>query len=108
MKKMIIILSLLMFSCATSRMGIEITKEQLSFLEMGVTTYDQVITKLGAPTTFSINAASGNKVIMYTYGEARGNLISGFKSKGSSVLLRFDSNGVLVDYTTSSSQGVTN
>lgn len=97
--------------CASS--GVNVTAEQVSSLEKGKTTYQEVVAKLGPPTTIS-QSSDGTMMAAYTYSAYEtspatfipyvGMFAGGGTARARTVLMRFDSSGVLADYTASDSQ----
>lgn len=108
MKKIISTAALVsLFGCASH--GVMVDQNQLSGFKRGETTEQEVIAKLGRPTTTSNH--NGNRVLIYSgaYAQARpasfipivGPLVGGTDVRASSVVLRFDSTGKLSDITSS-------
>lgn len=106
MKAMIAALLLIVLSgCAT--VGKEVTQEQVKGFKKGETTMEEVVSKLGSPTSSGVDA-SGRTVISYVFVHAQaraatfvplvGPLIGGADSRSSAVSFTFGPNGVLLDY----------
>ena len=110
MKKIVLVLSLFAAGCVA--MGTQIQEKQLSKLEKGKTTMQEVVANLGQPSTNTYNS-DGTRTIAYMYMEAQtrpetfipfiGGLIGGADSRSNVVTLRFDKNGTLLDYSSSTS-----
>ena len=106
MKRMIAALATIaMMGCVA--MGTQVQEKQLSKLEKGKTTMQEVVASLGQPSTNTYNS-DGTRTIAYMYMEAQtrpetfipfiGGLIGGADSRSNVVTLRFDKNGTLLDY----------
>ena len=93
--------------------GKEITQDQLAGFKAGETTPDQVIAKLGAPTS-NTSSADGRRSMgyMFAHSQARpgsfvpiiGPLIGGADSRSSHVVFMFGPDGKLINYLSSQSQ----
>ena len=91
--------------CATS--GKEVTQEQMAQFHRGTTTVQDVIGKLGAPTS-SMITADGKRMLMYSFAHVQmraasmipivGIFAGGADMRTSYVTFTFDSSGKLVDY----------
>ncbi len=103
-------ISLVFITCvlaACSSSGVQISQEQVSRFEKGVTTYDNVVQALGQPTQKTIDS-DGNIEITYNYTEAKmrpesmipliGGFVGGTDVKVDSTTITFDSNKVMKDY----------
>jgi outer membrane protein assembly factor BamE (lipoprotein component of BamABCDE complex) len=98
-------------SCAS--VGKEVTQDQLVEFKKGETTINEVVAKLGTPTSSSVTA-SGQRTISYVFAHAQarpgsfvpivGPLIGGTDSRSSMVILMFDADGKLLNYNASQSQ----
>jgi hypothetical protein len=103
-------LALMLSACMAS--GVRVTPEQAAKFERGKTTYTEVITALGPPTTQMLGA-DGARTVIYGYSEAHprpasfipiiGPLVGGADSRTNVVMLRFDAGGVLQDWQASES-----
>lgn len=92
-------------SCVST--GVQVKEDQLTAFEKGRTTISDVTQTLGAPTTNMVQP-DGSRVLVYTYVKAQarpesyipilGAFVGGADSKSSSVAIRFDARGVLIDY----------
>ena len=101
---------LYMTGCGAS--GVQIKPEQLSDFKKGVTTESEVISKLGSPTSRSINA-DGSHLLMYNYlaYQARpetlipvvGPLVGGADVQSSMVWFQFSPDGKLANYSANES-----
>ena len=98
-------LALTLGGCATS--GTKINDAQMATIEKGKTTYDELVARLGTPTTLTA-LEDGSRVATYAY--AKGNsaalvpvvglFAGGFKVDGITRTFIFDQSGVLKDYST--------
>lgn len=105
----IMAVAVLIASCAAS--GVQVTEQQAQSFQVGKSTYADVVTGLGEPTTNTVSS-SGTRVAVYSYAAVQsrpqnfipyiGPLVSGYDTKSSAVAFTFDSRGVLTN--TSSSQ----
>lgn len=105
MRAVVIAAMLALGGCMTS--GTQLSETQLATIEKGKTTYDEVVARLGEPTTLTV-AEDGTRVA--TYGYAKGNsaavipiaslFAGGLKIDAVTTTFTFDSAGVLKDYTT--------
>ena len=94
-------------------MGKEVTQDQLAGFKKGQTTPDQVIARLGQPTSKSI-AGDGSQSMSYVFAHAQarpasfipiiGPLVGGTDSRGSNVIFLFGPDGKLINYYASQSQ----
>lgn len=99
-----------LFGCAAT--GVQVTEAQTSGFVKGETTRSEVLQTLGSPTMQS-TMPDGTRMVMYTYAEATvrpstfipivGAFVGGTDSRGSSVVLRFDSEDKLIDTSSSES-----
>lgn len=102
---------LLLTACAAT--GVQVKEEQLSRLEKGKTTYQEVISMLGNPTSSTL-MGDGARMIGYTYVEHKtraetfipyvGAFVGGADTRANTVMLRFSKDGVLLDYMASANQ----
>lgn len=100
--------ALLLAACAAS--GIKVTSDQLQGLKRGETTEQEVIARLGPPTS-RIRSSDGRTMLVYSYAEVStrpatfipvvGLFAGGADARGNTAVLRFDPNSRLIDYTTS-------
>jgi hypothetical protein len=84
--------------------------EQLSSFQKGRTTFAEVVDKIGAPTSQTVNS-EGDRTAFWTYVSAKarpesfipivGPLVGGADTKTSNVMMRFDSREVLQEYSAS-------
>jgi hypothetical protein len=98
--------------CAAS--GVKVTEQQAQEFKVGTSTYTDVVSALGPPTT-SMVASNGTRTAMYNYKAVRsqaqnfipyiGGLVAGYDTQATSVTFTFDPRGVLAS-TTSSETGV--
>jgi outer membrane protein assembly factor BamE (lipoprotein component of BamABCDE complex) len=103
--------SLALVACAST--GVRVDEAAVAKFAPGKTTYGEVIQALGPPTT-SIVRADGHRVILYTYAQARmrassfvpvvGLFAGGMDAKSTNVSFEFDTQGVLVNDSTSQTQ----
>lgn len=93
--------------CAST--GVKVDQNVVSSFQTGKTTYGEVLSRLGEPTT-NTQSSNGTRTIVYTYAEAEvrpesfipvvGLFVSGVDSKATSVALTFDKADVLTEYAT--------
>lgn len=105
------VLVLMLAGCAAS--GVRVTEDQARQFERGKSTYTDVVGKLGQPNS-SVALANGMRVISYAYVEAAarpatfipivGPLVGGADARSNVVTFTFSPDGVLTNYTASSSQ----
>ncbi len=105
----IVILQLV--ACAAS--GVRINEDQLTVLQKGKTTLEDVHRAFGRPTSSTISS-SGDRMVSYMYFEIQtrpetfipivGGFIGGADSRTTMVTLRFDSTGVLQDFSSTTSE----
>lgn len=94
--------------CASS--GVRVKDEQLAEFVPGKTTKQDVIARLGVPTS-SMRNSDGSSMIMYTYSEARtrattfipivGLFAGGVDTNATNVMLQFDPEGKLLSHSSS-------
>jgi outer membrane protein assembly factor BamE (lipoprotein component of BamABCDE complex) len=90
--------------------GVQIKDEQLSGIEVGKTTYQEVISKFGMPTQRTVDI-SGNKQIYYAYSQVQtrpetfiplvGVFVGGANMQNGLVAFYFDKNDLLTNLQTS-------
>jgi hypothetical protein len=107
----ILCIALTLIGCASY--GVQVKTEQLSSFKRGETTIEEVIAKLGKPTTISTKM-DGTKEIAYIYSHAQarpetfipyvGVFVGGVDARSSSVILTFDAEGKLTNFTSSEGQ----
>ena len=100
--------AVLLAGCAAS--GVQVTEQQAQSFQVGKTTYSDVVTALGEPTTVN-SSSNGNRTAVYSYSSIAsrpqnfipyvGPLVSGYDTKSSAVTFVFDSKGVLRETTSS-------
>jgi outer membrane protein assembly factor BamE (lipoprotein component of BamABCDE complex) len=110
MKAVLITVAALTLSACVAT-GRKVTQEQVSQFQKGKTTYQQVISSLGAPTNSTL-LSDGSRAISYSYAQSQasaasfipyvGGLVGGSETEHTSVYMTFDKNGVLTDYTATS------
>lgn len=111
MKKLVFALAIAVAGCAAT--GVQVTDEQMSEFTPGETIKAEVVEKLGQPTS-QTRLSDGTTVLTYTYAEYRtrpetfipyvGMFVGGGDTRSNHVTLTFDSNDVLADYSSSSSE----
>lgn len=112
MKRLFIGMTMFVVSgCVT--IGKEVTQEQVTEFKKHQTTVEDVVAKLGPPTSSTISA-TGNRTISYVFAHAQarpgsfvpfvGPLIGGTDSRSSSMIFVFGADGKLEDYYASQSQ----
>lgn len=92
--------------------GTQIKKEQLTGFATGVTTYEEVISRLGQPNTLAIKS-NGTRVAIYTYIHSQprpesfipfvGIIVGGADSKINTTEFTFDAENKLLEYSLSES-----
>ena len=100
----------LLAGCAAS--GVKVTEQQAQSFQVGKSTYNDVVTALGAPTQTTV-ASNGTRMAIYSYAAMRaqpqnfipylGPLVAGYDTQNSAVTFTFDQAGVLTG--TTSTQG---
>ena len=103
--------ALMLAACVAS--GVRVTEEQVSELEKGRTTYNEVLAKFGPPTSNTL-ISNGTRVISYSYVQVQaraesfipyiGPFVGGSDAKTNIVSLTFAPDGVLQNFVSSSSQ----
>lgn len=93
--------------------GAQVNEGQLAGFEKGKTTYSQVVTQLGPPTSEQISS-EGGRTVSWTYVQIKtrpesfipliGPFIGGADMKSNMVTMLFDGQGVLQNFSSSSSQ----
>jgi hypothetical protein len=109
----VLCLVVVLFISGCTTVGKELTQDQLVDFKAGETTIDDVVAKLGAPTSSSVTA-TGQRTISYVFAHAQarpgsfvpfiGLLIGGTDSRSSMVIFIFDADGKLQNYHASQSQ----
>lgn len=92
------VLAIAAVGCTTTS-GVQVQQSQLSSFQKGVTTDEDVIRALGAPTMSSATS-EGERVLIYSFAQYKTFTASG-DLKANSVVLNFDRNRKLVSYSTS-------
>ena len=87
--------------------GNKVDQDKVSKFEKGKTTYAEVIQQLGKPTQSTINS-DGTRTAIYTYMQSQANAVNfipfvgifagGGTMENTTVMLRFDKNSHLIDY----------
>ena len=93
--------------------GAQVNEGQLAGFEKGRTTYSEIVAQLGLPTSQSVNS-EGGRTASWLYAEVKsrpesfipliGPFIGGADMKSNMVTMRFDGQGVLQGFSSSSSQ----
>jgi outer membrane protein assembly factor BamE (lipoprotein component of BamABCDE complex) len=83
----------------TTTSGVQVQQSQLSSFQKGVTTDEDVIRALGAPTMSSATS-EGERTLVYSFAQYKAFAASG-NMKANSVVLAFDKNRKLVSYSAS-------
>jgi hypothetical protein len=99
----------LLAGCAAS--GVQVSEQQAQSFQVGRSTYAEVVSQLGEPTTSTVDS-KGTRIAVYNYSAVQsrpqnfipyiGPLVSGYDTKSSAVSFTFDRRNILTD--TSSSQ----
>lgn len=102
----------LLAGCAAT--GVKVTEQQAEQFKVGSSTYSDVVTGLGPPTSTTM-ASNGTRIAMYTYASMRsqpqnfipyiGPLVAGYDNQSSAVTFTFNQAGVLTG-TTSTQAGM--
>lgn len=102
----------LLAGCASA--GVKVSEQQAEAFKVGTSTYADVVTALGPPTTTTLDA-KGMRTAAYTYSSIRaqpqnfipyvGRLVEGYDHQSSVVTFAFDQSGILTG-TTSSQSGI--
>ncbi len=92
------VLGMTAVGCTTTS-GVPVQQSQLASFQKGVTTDEDVIRALGAPT-MSNATSEGERVLVYSFAQYKAFAASG-NMKANSVVLNFDKNRKLVSYSTS-------
>lgn len=103
--------ALLLAGCVSA--GTQVSERQAGQFQKGVTTEQQVVAKLGQPTTTTLNA-DGTRVDTYTFTRATPNAVDfvpivglfagGAHGRTTNVSFNFNKGGVLTGYKSSSSK----
>ena len=92
--------------------GAQVDPQQLSSFQKGRTTYAEVVERIGQPTSQTVDSEGDRRAVwMYFASKARpesfipivGPLVAGSDTKSSNVMMHFDSQGVLQDYSATTS-----
>jgi hypothetical protein len=96
-------------ACAAS--GVQVTEQQAQSFQVGKSTYPEVVSALGQPTSVT-SSSNGNRVAIYSYAAVAarpqnfipyiGPWVAGYDTKSSAVTFVFDPRGILRE--TSSTQ----
>ncbi|MDO8546095.1 MAG: hypothetical protein Q7R68_01920 [Nitrospirales bacterium] len=88
--------------------GTKVDQEKVAQFVKGKTTYAEVVRQLGKPNQSTINS-DGVRTISYTYQQSQmsassfipfvGLFVGGAESENTTVVMNFDKNSVLTDYT---------
>jgi outer membrane protein assembly factor BamE (lipoprotein component of BamABCDE complex) len=103
-------LAALLYGCAAT--GVRVTEDQAAALKPGATTESEVVQRFGPPT-MRMRQADGTLLLIYSHAEAQvrpatfipliGGLVGGSDVRSTTVTLRFDGNGRLIDTTSATS-----
>ena len=104
------LMSLGLSACASS--GAKVTEQQLSQIQVGKSTYNDVVAALGKPTTTTFSS-TGTRTAIYSYSQVStrpetfipvvGAFVGGADVKSNSVILMFNAQGILSQYSGSGS-----
>lgn len=107
----LLICTMLLAGCVTA--GVKVNEANLARFEKGRTTYGQILTGLGIPTTNTL-LPDGRRMLMYTWVDARarpqnfipliGPFVGGADSRSSSVIIWIARDGTLDTYSASQSE----
>ena len=102
--------ALVLSGCASS--GAKVTEQQLSQMKAGTTTWNDMVAMLGQPTS-STFSSQGTRMAIYSYAQVTtrpetfipiiGAFVGGADMKSSAVVLSFDRDGKLTNYSGSAS-----
>ena len=92
------VLAIAATGCTTTS-GVQVQQSQLSSFQKGVTTDEDVVRALGAPTMSSVTS-EGERVLIYSFAQYKAFAASG-DTKANSVVLNFDKSRKLVSYSAS-------
>lgn len=108
MKKLLVLITVLaLHGCSSTRTGTQVSQNQLSEFSKGKTSYQEVITKLGAPDKVTTNPDGGREI---TYISTRtqpraasfipliGSFVEGKDSITSTAIFKFNKRAILEDY----------
>ncbi len=108
---MVVMIGLALSACASA--GVRVSEQEAESFVVGKSTYNDVVAKLGDPTTTTVNA-DGTRVAEYSYTAIQerpesfipyiGGLIGGADAKSNSVIFTFDKRNLLLSTTSSQSQ----
>ncbi len=103
-----LITTIILTSCMSY--GTKVDQEKVSKFVKGKTTYSEVVQQLGKPTDQTVNS-DGTKTLTYHYMQHQmdaasfipyvGLFVGGSQTESTTVILNFDKNSVLVDYSAS-------
>jgi hypothetical protein len=103
--------ALALVACAST--GVRVSEQEAQSFVVGKSTYNDVVAKLGEPTTTNLNP-DGTRLAMYSYSAFQqrpenfipyiGPLIGGADVKSSTVTFAFDKGGMLLSTSSSQSQ----
>jgi len=90
--------------------GTQVREDQLAKLEKGKTRIQEIVSSFGQPSTNTLHS-DGSRTVVYMYVEAQarpetfipfiGGLVGGADSRSNMVTLKFDRDGILLDYSSS-------
>ena len=108
MKKILVIITVLMLhGCSSTGMGTQVRQDQLSEFFKGKTSYQEVVTKLGEPSTIKMYPDGGREITyIFTRTQSRaasfipiiGNFMEGKDKVTSTVVIKFNKRAILEDY----------
>ena len=106
--KTILLCLILTLVCACAASGVHVSEAQVSNFKKGKTTYEDVVSELGSPTSKTLNS-SGKTDIVYIYSEYQtrpetfipyvGAFVGGSDSRTNIASFTFNKAGILQDYT---------
>jgi hypothetical protein len=92
--------------CAAS--GVQVSEQQAQSFQVGKSTYSDVVSQLGEPTTSTVDS-KGARIAVYNYSAVQsrpqnfipyiGPFVSGYDTKSSAVSFTFDKRNILTDTT---------
>ena len=106
-----VVATILLGGCAST--GVRVDEAKAAQFHDGRTTYGEVISSLGQPTS-DMTASNGERTVMYTYAHAQvraatlipvvGMFAGGMDTNSTNAIFSFDSHGLLKSHSTSRSQ----
>jgi hypothetical protein len=112
MKLLVLLASAMMLAGCVSA-GVKVDEKNLAAFEKGKTTYSEILSRLGPPTTSTL-MPDGSRMLMYSWVQASarpqnfipliGPFVGGADSRSSNVIIWIGTDGTLASYSASQSQ----